>query len=376
MGDCHEGNDIVPSVWSHCGGIGGQHGDDPCGVFPHILTVCPDGSGEFTTIQAAIDVAGDDHIIELCDDTYTGPGNRDLDLLGKALTLRSASGNPEACIIDCQGTGGAITSASDMFLLEGITITNASGTAAVQCWDCAPRIENCIFSGNEGAVWCFQTVDNIVFIDCAFLDNSAYAVRAVSNSLPWFNYCVFAGNSGGVIDAQFSSVTCRKCTFYDNSTDGSGVVSLWQSGGWFNSCTFSGNAADSGVIYTHTFDVHLILEKTIIAYSSSGMAVYCAPDPYTTDITITCCDIYGNAGGDWVGWIETFDNMLGNFSECPSFCDAGSGDLHLCDQSPCLPGNHPYGYACETIGAWGEGCACGPTRTEGATWGAIKAMFR
>ena len=57
------------------------------------------------TIQDAIDltdsVEGD--IVELADGTYTGVGNRDIDLRGKAITVRSASGDPEACVIDCGG---------------------------------------------------------------------------------------------------------------------------------------------------------------------------------------------------------------------------------------------------------------------------------
>jgi hypothetical protein len=41
-----------------------------------------------------------------------------------------------------------------------------------------------------------------------------------------------------------------------------------------------------------------------------------------------------------------------------------------------LPGNHPDGYECGLIGAWGEGCSCGPSETEPTTWGAIKAMYK
>ena len=64
--------------------------------------VRPDGNGDFVTIQAAIDsaVAGD--IIELSDGVFTGDGNRDLDFLGKGITLRSQSGDPELCVIDCE----------------------------------------------------------------------------------------------------------------------------------------------------------------------------------------------------------------------------------------------------------------------------------
>ncbi len=66
--------------------------------------VHPDGSGDAPTIQAAIDSVSDTDIIELVDGTYTGDGNRDLSNDEKAIVIRSISGDPIACIIDCQGS--------------------------------------------------------------------------------------------------------------------------------------------------------------------------------------------------------------------------------------------------------------------------------
>ncbi|HPM24910.1 MAG TPA: hypothetical protein PLP66_13465, partial [Phycisphaerae bacterium] len=60
---------------------------------------------QYVTIQGAIDacVAGDEVII--ADGTYTGAGNKNLDFKGLAITVRSASGDPATCIIDCEGSG-------------------------------------------------------------------------------------------------------------------------------------------------------------------------------------------------------------------------------------------------------------------------------
>jgi hypothetical protein len=91
-----------------------------------------------------------------------------------------------------------------------------------------------------------------------------------------------------------------------------------------------------------------------------------------------CTNIYGNEGGDWVDSLAVWLGVHGNFSADPAFCnpDISPYDLGLCQNSPCLPGNHPDGYDCGLVGALGEGCVCDPTSTRPSTWGAIKAMYR
>jgi len=62
-----------------------------------------DGTGDAPTIQAAIDSLQSDDDIVLADGVYSGPGNRDLYNAEKLFTIASQSGNPTACVIDCQG---------------------------------------------------------------------------------------------------------------------------------------------------------------------------------------------------------------------------------------------------------------------------------
>ena len=141
--------------------------------------------------------------------------------------------------------------------------------------------------------------------------------------------------------------------------------------GWcpvFRHCTFYGNSAGYGsCMYTEGNDIY----HSIIAYGTGGPVISA---PY--DIGIMCSDIYGNEGGDWIDNLADKLGVDGNIRACPSFCDAGAGDFRLCDESPCLPGNHPDGYDCGLIGAWGEGCSCGSSRLETTTWGGIKALYR
>ena len=116
----------------------------------------------------------------------------------------------------------------------------------------------------------------------------------------------------------------------------------------------------------------------IIAYGQGGQAVHLGPGEFQdSDAWLACCDIYGNQGGDWTG-LEDQLGIRGNFQTCPGLRDVEVEpyDFHLCDESPCAPGNHPDGYDCGLIGAWDVSCSCWPSRTEAATWGTIKALYR
>ncbi|MFH1279239.1 MAG: hypothetical protein ABIK65_12770 [Candidatus Eisenbacteria bacterium] len=74
-------------------------------ALPRTWVVRPDGTGDAPTIAAAIDsVNSGDDVIELMDGTFTGEGNRDLTNGEKTIVIRSASGNPAACVIDCEGS--------------------------------------------------------------------------------------------------------------------------------------------------------------------------------------------------------------------------------------------------------------------------------
>jgi len=59
----------------------------------------PDGSGDFPTIQDGIYACIDGDTIALADGIFTGPNNDNLKVFGKAITIKSLSGNAEDCII-------------------------------------------------------------------------------------------------------------------------------------------------------------------------------------------------------------------------------------------------------------------------------------
>ena len=67
---------------------------------------------------------------------------------------------------------------------------------------------------------------------------------------------------------------------------------------------------------------------------------------------LSCCDLYGNTGGDWTGCVAGQYGQNRNISADPLFC-ALPTDLTLESTSPCAPGNSG---GCFQIGAWPVGC--------------------
>jgi hypothetical protein len=163
---------------------------------------------------------------------------------------------------------------------------------------------------------------------CSFFNNGAGSdgggVVLLSGSLSLAG-CVFDGSSasmsGGAIFADYSSLDIDECTIHgSDAPTGAGLY-----------CTFTSPTIDN----------------TIIAFSTMGEAVYC---DMTSTPTVACSNIYGNAGGDWVGCIVGLDGTAGNIAVDPRFCDAAGGDFTLRSDSQCLYSS------CGRIGAFGRGC--------------------
>jgi hypothetical protein len=354
-----------------------------------VYVVDPDGTGDFPTIQQAIDAIVDGDVIELTDGTFTGPGNRDLDYNGKAITVQSQSGNPQGCIIDCEGTEfqchrGVYFHSGEgpASVLEGVTIARGyvsgpGGTpedwgGAVLILDSSPTLTNCIFFGNQardsgGGILCWDSSPTIA--GCTFSRNMAQWGGGMQclNSSTTFTDCTFYGNfgsanGGGLYDCLESSSTLTNVTFSNNSTIGKGGGMVCNaSSAVLANCTFHSNAA----LY-YGGGMWLLggsgptLENTIIAFGDKGEAIHCeASTP-----TLTCCDVYGNAGGDWVGTIADQYGVEGNISEDPRFCDPAHEDFTLHAASPCAPFSPPNA-ECDLIGAWPVGCGIHVVKPDG-----------
>jgi hypothetical protein len=214
---------------------------------------------------------------------------------------------------------------------------------------CSPSFANCVFEGNLGV--CGAAVSSggdacPTFVDCAFIDNWAAGEAAYGGALQCMHY---------------SSPTLHNCTFSGNAADERGGVAYCygESSPIFTNCTLVGSSAPAGGALYCWENCYPELDNCVIAFGLEGGAAAaqdgCGP-------VLRCCDVYGNAGGDWVDCIADQYGVDGNFSADPLFCDAGSGDLSLHTDSPCLPGYNPE---CGLVGAWAVGCPSAGIRDEG-----------
>jgi predicted outer membrane repeat protein len=250
--------------------------------------------------------------------------------------------------------------------------------------DSSPAIEGCLFHGNTsevasgGGLHCVNNSAPALY-GCMFLENtsaSAGGGALVGESSPSFTSCVFDGNEaeyGGGVLCYESVSTFNACYFLGNYAPGSygaggGLYCEELADVVLTSCTFSDNGADVGGANVECFTGAVTLHNCILAFGTSGPAVNCF---YGTEVaTLSCCDLYGNAGGDWVGCIADQASINGNVSADPMFCDRPGGDFTIDAQSPCAPANSG---GCDLIGARPVAC---DTPVQAESWGAIKAMFR
>jgi hypothetical protein len=212
---------------------------------------------QYATVQLAIDAAFDGDFVELADGTYAGLGNRDLDFGGKTITVRSASGDPALCVIDCEASGRGFyfhTGESAAATVLGITITNGAPSessphgangGAVCCVDGSnPTLINCVLSGNApigwnprgGGLYCYNGSPTL----------SGCVISANSHSGCWTAYssprlidCTVSGNLTGCSFNYGGTAVLTRCAIASNSETG-----VWNSASAvLVECTISGNSA-------------------------------------------------------------------------------------------------------------------------------------
>jgi len=220
--------------------------------------------------------------------------------------------------------------------------------SAIGCANGAsPTITGCTFERNVaenygGAIY-FGYYSSLRIIDCTFSQNTAFRSGA---------------SGGGAIACYTYDATSvvSHCTFVDNAADSSvgGAIefgALDSSGLVLSHCTLSGNWAPTGSGTLCRGGARVAVNNTIIASGIEGEGLACSD---TATAALTCCDVYGNEGGDWVGCIEDQFPGNDNFHDDPMFCGSANPQYPytLSYESPLLSASG----TCGQIGAWWAGC--------------------
>ncbi len=269
------------------------------------IYVCWDGSGDYLTIQEGINAASNGEEVIVCDGTYTGAGNKDLDFGGKAIIVRSENG-AESCIIDCEGSGSGFfiqngeTSAA---VVDGFTITGGNRTygGGVTCINGSdPTIKNCIITGNHAG-------------------SGGGGVNSGTNTGPTIVNCIITGNTsnteGGGVRCHGSTATIVHCTIANNdgandgSGNGGGVHLESSSNVVMANCVLWGNTASQGP------------EANVVDSST---------------LTISYADVDGGLAEINVSANSTLNWGDGMIDADPQFVDPNNGDYHLWWGSPCI----------------------------------------
>jgi PKD repeat protein len=203
------------------------------------------------TIQKGIDLAVDGvTTVWVADGTYTGTGNKNLNLGGKAITVKS-DGGPESCIIDCESSGRAFNffnSESHSTVIEGFTIQNGNvggdNGGGIRLYGSEPKFYACIIklcsATYGGGVYAEGIGESPYFINCVIGNNSATSNGGGLCNIRcniYVKFCVIVNNEaavygGGIcVDAFAYTYPSNSIIQFNNAgTDGNQIYQIdWDS---------------------------------------------------------------------------------------------------------------------------------------------------
>lgn len=326
------------------------------------------------------------------DDQWLGSG-------GGAVLITNASPTFRNCVFSHSrvfshevAKGGAVYCVNSGSIFEDCEFRGNKAESGMPAWvggaiaadRCMLRLSRCRFisnngdshipEGDGGAIWAFRTA--LVIDTCSFTLNSATTRGGMISGYGTqvhMRSTLVEGNSsllgGGIRLTEGGSLSIEECTFTGNSAGTGGAIDLGANvSATISRSTFFGNACGGAGACIHVGGSSpLSVTRCILAYSHGGTAVIDGPAVKSAPTAVSCCDIYGNSGGDWVGYLAGHQPGVGNFSADPMFCDTSAGDLSLDKYSPCLP---QYNRCGQLIGRYDQGCdlgfACGDANGDGS----------
>lgn len=171
-----------------------------------IVTVCPDGAADHTTLQAAIEAAPEGAVVQACNATFFEPlvvEGRTVTLRGEPGTVLDAGGESRGLLVTSGVTPGRVT-------VEGLTITNggADRGGAVLCEGAELVLHDVVVSASRAS-----TGGGVASTDCIV---ELVGVELFSNT---------AGGEGGGGHLVGGTVTVARSRVAANSgADGGGLL--------------------------------------------------------------------------------------------------------------------------------------------------------
>ncbi len=281
---------------------------------------------QFTAIQDAIDAADDGDIILVYPGDYTGIGDEVVNLLGKAITLRSVHG-ADVTIIRGEGVRRGITCNSgetEWTSIEGLTVLNGiamEGGGFFCDSQSSPSLSDCTFTAclatSGGGVFC-GSQSSPTLTNCLLSDNAAVgtpgaggAMGCVDGSRPVLTECTLSGSIssryGGGLYVRDAQPTLSGTDIIGNIATSKGGGVYWttvqsRSGGG-ETGGFAGSISDCDILENnatisggglHAETASFNLERVVFTRNSTqGGGGVCF---WYSSPTLTDCRIVGNIG--------------------------------------------------------------------------------
>ncbi|MHC4302181.1 MAG: right-handed parallel beta-helix repeat-containing protein [Planctomycetota bacterium] len=271
---------------------------------------------DYPTIQAGIDASADGDTVLVAPGTYTGDGNRDIDVRARAVTIKSEEG-PQTCIIDCDGSEddphrGFRVSGDGV--LDGFKVIHGYVKESGGGIDCSDGciIRNCIVTKNfaEDGGGGISISDGTV-VNCIIAENKAYG-------------------HGGAILASHGNPVFINCTIVRNqaSGEGGGIKCGFRGTATMTNCILVGNRASHG-------DQILAVDTGIIIRAMAlKIGNCCIQSDSCDDLSLEGCASGYASGYRGRSMIELLDGVI--YAADPRFADPDNGDFRLRPDSPCI----------------------------------------